>query len=32
MSWTMVSPELNDNHTQIKGSDIKGLLVRGGHT
>ena len=32
MSWTMVSIELNDNQTQTKGSEINGLLVRGGHT
>ena len=32
MSWTTVSTELNNNQTQIRGSDINGLLVRGGHT
>lgn len=32
MSWTMASIELNDNQTQMKGSEINGLLVRGGHT
>ena len=31
MSWTTASIELNDNQTQIKGSDVNGLLVRGGH-
>ena len=32
MSWTTASIELNDNQTQIKGSDINGFSVRGGHT
>ena len=32
MSWTTTSIELNDNQTQIRGSDINGLSVRGGHT
>ena len=32
MSWTTASIELNDNQTQIRGSDINGLSVRGGHT
>ena len=32
MSWTTISTELNDNQTQIRGSDINGLLVRGGLT
>ena len=32
MSWTTASTELNDNQAQIKGFDINGLSVRGGHT
>ena len=28
----MASTELNDNQTQIRGSDINGLSVWGGHT
>ena len=32
MSWTTAITELNDNRTQIRGSDINGLSVRGGHT
>ena len=32
MSWTTASTELNDNQTQIKGFDINGLSVWGGHT
>ena len=28
----MASTELNDNQTQIRGFDINGPLVRGGHT
>ena len=32
MSCTTASIELNDNQTQIRGSDINGLSVRGGHT
>ena len=32
MSWTTVSTELNDDQTQIKGSNINGLSVRGDHT
>ena len=31
MGWTTVSTELNNNQTQIRGSDVKGLSVRGGH-
>ena len=31
MGWTTTSIELNDNQTQIKGSYVNGLLVRGGH-
>ena len=31
MSWTTASIELNDNQTQIRGIDINGLLVQGGH-
>ena len=32
MSWITASIELNDNQTQIRGSDINGLSVGGGHT
>ena len=32
MSWTTASTELNDNQTQIRGFDINGLSVQGGHT
>ena len=32
MSWATAITKLNDNQTQIRGSDINGLLVRGGHT
>ena len=32
MSWTTTSTELNDKQTQIRSSDIIGLLVREGHT
>ena len=32
MGWTTTSIELNDNQTQIKGSDVNGLLVRRGHS
>ena len=32
MSCTTASIELNDNQTQIRGSDINRLSVRGGHT
>ena len=32
MSWVMASTELNRNQTQIGGSNISGLSVRGGHT
>ena len=32
MSWTTTGTELNDNHTQIRDSDINGLTVRGGQT
>jgi len=28
----MASTKLNDNQTQIRGSDINGLSVRRGHT
>ena len=31
MSWTIVSIELNNNQTQIRGSDVSGLSVREGH-
>ena len=31
MSWTTASIELNVNQTQIRGSDINGISVRGGH-
>ena len=34
MSWTTANTELKDNQTQIqiKGSNINGLSVQGGHT
>ena len=32
MSWTTVSTKLNANQTQIRGFDVSGLSVRGGHT
>ena len=32
MSWTTASIELNDNQTRIRGSDVSGPSVRGGHT
>ena len=32
MSWTTASTELNDNQIQIRGSDINGFSVQGGHT
>ena len=32
MSWTTISTELNDNQTQIRGFDINGPSIRGGHT
>ena len=32
MSWTTANTKLNDNQTQIRGSNVSGLLVRGGHT
>ena len=32
MSWTTASTELNDDEKQIRGSNINGLSVRGGHT
>ena len=32
MSWVMASTELNRSQTQIGGSNISGLSVRGGHT
>ena len=32
MNWTTASTELNDNQTQIRGSNINGLSVQGGHT
>ena len=32
MSWITAGIELNDNQTQIRGSDINGLSVGGGHT
>ena len=32
MSWTTASIELNDNQTQIRGFDVSGLSVWGGHT
>ena len=31
MSWTTASIELNNNQTQIRGFDVSGLSVRGGH-
>ena len=31
MGWTTASIELNDNQTQIRGSDENGLLVWGCH-
>ena len=32
MNWTTANTKLNDNQTQIRGSDIIGLSVRGGQT
>ena len=32
MSWTTASAELNDNQTQIRYSNINGLIVLGGLT
>ena len=32
MNWITVSTELNDNQTQIRGSDVCGHSVRGSHT
>ena len=32
MSWVTASTELNHNQTQIRGSNINGISVRGGHT
>ena len=32
MSGTMVRIELNDNQTQIRGSDVGGPSVQGGQT
>ena len=32
MSWTTASTGLNDNQTQIRGSNINGLLVWEGYT
>ena len=32
MIWVTASIELNHNWTQIRGSDISGLSVRGGYT
>ena len=32
MSWTTASTKLNVNQTQIRGSDVSGLSVQGGHT
>ena len=32
MSWTTASIELNDNQTRIRGSDVSGPSVWGGHT
>ena len=31
MTWTTASTELNDNQTQIRGSDVSGLSVWRGH-
>ena len=31
MDWTTVSTELNNNQTQIRGSDVRGLSVQGGY-
>ena len=31
MSWTTGNIELNNNQTQIRGSDVSGLSVRRGH-
>ena len=31
MGWTTVSTELNNNQTQIRGSDVRGLSVQGGY-
>ena len=31
MSRTTVSIELNDNQARIRGTDINGLSIRGGH-
>ena len=30
MSWTTASIELDGNQTQIRDSDVNGLIVRGG--
>ena len=32
MSWVTASTKLNHNRTQIRGFNIKGLSVQGGHT
>ena len=32
MSWITANTELNDDQTQIRGSNINGLSVRGDHT
>ena len=32
MRWVTANTELNHNWTQIRGSNISGLLVREGHT
>ena len=32
MSWTTANTELNDNQTQLRGFEINGLSVQGGHT
>ena len=32
MSWITASIGLNENQTQIRGFDINGLSVQGGHT
>ena len=31
MNWTTASIELNGNQSQIKGIDVNGLSIRGGH-
>ena len=31
MGWITASTKLNDNQTQIRGSDVNGLSVQGAH-